>query len=306
MSISVRFLLCFFSFCQLPSAMASSFSILNFQFSILNSSPVLMTIGGHHFDVDDFEYVYHKNQTAEKQTLDECLELYIPFKLKIVAAKDAGLDASPAIMDSWTRYSAPSTGAPVAAETAGEILDGLLLYAMTDSVVWSKAARDSVGLRTFYRKNARSFRWAKRMDATVYYCSDAKSAEWIRQAVKNKNEGSGRLPNGLFSFFCDDNGVSPCVDTARHTFPKGAKTVADRVIWKKGCSKLLELNGKYVFLDVHFILRPARKSFEEARGQVMAEYQNELENKWLEQLKKQYPVIVDKTVWAELKKKYAE
>jgi len=88
--------------------------------------------------------------------------------------------------------------------------------------------------------------------------------------------------------------------------PKGANTVADRVKWKKGCSKILEWNGKFVFLDVHSILHPTRKTFEEARGQVIAGYQDELERKWVEQLKKKYPVTIDENVWADLKMKYAE
>ena len=266
----------------------------------------MLKIGPYQFDVDDFEYVYHKNQIAGKQTLDECLALYIPFKLKIAAAKDAGLDTLPEIINEWKRYQDQFATQHISAGISGEIFDGLLLYAITDSVVWSNAARDSAGLKAFYKRNARSFRWGKRMDATVYYCSDAKIAEKLRTAVQNKNEGSGRLPNGLFTFFCDTNGVSPCVDTVHYVFPKGANTVADRVKWKKNCSKILEMNGKYVFLDVHAILRPARKTFEEARGQVMAGYQDELEHKWLEQLKKRYPVIIDEKVWTDLKKKYAE
>jgi len=293
MIINIRFIL-FFVFYQL--------SIVNCQLSTLHASPVLVKIGTYHFDVDDFEYVYLKNNMVVKQTFDECLTLYIPYKLKIAAAKDAGLDGLPEIIDEWTRYRNQTSDQQI----AGEILDGLLLYAMTDSVVWSKATRDSAGLRTFYKKNARSFRWAKRMNATVYYCSDTKIAERIRSAVNNKNEGHGELPNGLFTFFCDTDGASPCVDTVHYTFPKGANTVADRVNWKKGCSKILQLNGKFVFLDVHAILRPARKTFEEARGQVVAGYQDELENKWLEQLKQQYPVTIDEKVWANLKKKYAE
>ncbi|MDR1171274.1 MAG: peptidylprolyl isomerase [Bacteroidales bacterium] len=189
-------------------------------------------------------------------------------------------------------------------ETTGEFLDGLLLFAITDSVVWSKATRDSAGLTAFYKKRARSCKWGKRMDATIYYCSDAKVAERLHRTVKNKNEGLGRLPDGLFTFFCD--ATSPCLDTVRRMLPKGANTIADRVKWKKGCSKILEWNGKFVFLDVHAVLRPARKTFEEARGEALSGYQDELESKWVEQLKKQYPVTIDEKVWTDLKRKYAE
>jgi len=212
------------------------------------------------------------------------------------------LDTLPDILNEWARYRHQFS----TKQAADELLNGLLLYAMTDSVVWSKASRDSVGMSAFYKKNARQFRWGKRMDATIYYCSDAKVAERVRATVKNKNENMGRLPINLFTFFCDEHSISPCVDTVRFTLAKGANTVADRMKWRVGSSKILELNGKYVFLDVHTIHRQRRKTFEEARGQVIAGYHDELERKWVEQLKKQYPVSIDENVWAGLKMKYAE
>ena len=239
---------------------------------------------------------------AGNQTIDECMALYISYKLKITAAKDAGLDTLPEIINEWTRYRRQLS----TKQADNELLDGLLLYAITDSVVWSKAACDSTGLSVFHKNNARKFRWEKRMDATIYYCSDAKIAEGLHKLVNNKNEGRGILPNNLFTFFCASNGVSPCVDTIRMTLFKKTYTVADQVKWKKGCSKILELNGKVVFLDVHSILRPTRKTFEEARGQVIAGYQDVLESQWVEQLKKKYPVTIDENVWADLKMKYAK
>jgi hypothetical protein len=274
-----------------------------FALTVTAAEPVLMQVGSYSFDVTDFEFVYHQNRTAGRQTIDECMALYITCKLKIVAARDAGLDTLPEIIHEWTRCRDL-----VAAKGAVEnhLLDGLLLFAMTDSVVWSRATRDTVGLQAFYKKNARAFKWEKRMDATIYYCSDEKVADRLSRMVKNKNEGKGKLPNGLFTFFCGANGVSPCVDTVRLMLPKGANTVADRIKWKKGCSKILNVHDKYVFLDVHFILRPTRKTFEEARGIAVSEYQKELERQWIEQLKLKYPVMIDEMVWADLKKKYAE
>jgi peptidyl-prolyl cis-trans isomerase SurA len=161
-------------------------------------------------------------------------------------------------------------------------------------------------LKAFYKKNARAYKWKKRMDATIYYCSTEKVAEQISRSVKNKNGGMGQLPNNLFTFFFNANYISPCIDTIRRTLPKGANTVADRVKWEKGCSKILKWNNKFVFLDVHTIILPARKTFEEARGETIAGYQDELERKWVEQLKKKYSITIDQEVWTNLKKKYAE
>ena len=386
--------------------------------------PVLMRAGTHTFTVSDFEYVYHRNHHAAGQKLDDCLSLYIPYKLKIVAAKETGLDTLPDIVDEWKKYrdqlttkilkdtiinelllrdrkimSSDRMSAGIARfadklkekyhfiedtvllknifqekqytnsknpalfsfagqnvtlvdfeqyqataklrkhnfvtaeymyqqfvsevlldyensrleinhkdfrDITGEYLDGILLFAISDREVWSKAKQDSSGLTNFYKKNAKSYRWGKRMDATVYYCSDKKVATRVSRTIREKNEGTGRLPEGLYTFFCEADGKNPCIDTIRRTLPKGANTLADRFKWKKGCSKIMEWNGNFVFLDIHDILRPRRKTFEEARGEVIADYQDELENKWIEQLKKKYPVTIDEIVWADLKKKYAE
>ncbi len=187
-----------------------------------------------------------------------------------------------------------------------EYYDGLLLFDIMEREIWSKAAQDTGGFAAFYTRNAKSYRWGKRMMATVYYCSDQQTAVRSHQAVHNRNVKAVRLPDDLFNFFCDKDGASPCVDTVRLILPWKENTVADQVKWKKGCSKILEWNGKFVFLDVHAILPPKRKTFEEARSEALADYQDELERQWIEQLKKEYPVTVDQVVWTDLKKKYAD
>jgi peptidyl-prolyl cis-trans isomerase SurA len=55
-----------------------------------------------------------------------------------------------------------------------------------------------------------------------------------------------------------------------------------------------------------YILRthsdPSPRTFDEARGLVINDFQNELENKWIAELKKKYPVKVDEGVFRSLMK----
>ena len=44
------------------------------------------------------------------------------------------------------------------------------------------------------------------------------------------------------------------------------------------------------------------RTFEEARGLVINDYQNELENQWIDELKKKYPVVIEETVFKALPK----
>lgn len=56
---------------------------------------VLLEIAGKPITINEFEAIYHKNNdltSIDKKTLDEYLELFINFKLKVQAAEDLGYD----------------------------------------------------------------------------------------------------------------------------------------------------------------------------------------------------------------------
>jgi len=64
--------------------------------SQVNNDDVLMTIGGKKITVGEFISIYHKNnpkgETPDKKNIDEYLDLYINFKLKVREAEDLGFD----------------------------------------------------------------------------------------------------------------------------------------------------------------------------------------------------------------------
>ncbi len=62
-----------------------------------NGKAVLLTIDGEPAYVSDFLYIYNKNSNdsvADQKTLDEYLEMYINYKLKVHEAKQLGLDTA--------------------------------------------------------------------------------------------------------------------------------------------------------------------------------------------------------------------
>ena len=56
--------------------------------------PVLMTVGGKPVTLSEFEYLYHKNnaQQSTPQAIEEYLKLFIPYRQKVAAAEELGLD----------------------------------------------------------------------------------------------------------------------------------------------------------------------------------------------------------------------
>lgn len=60
-----------------------------------NADLVIMKINGHNITRSEFEYSYNKNNTEDvidKKDVQDYVQLYIDYKLKVEAAKDAGLD----------------------------------------------------------------------------------------------------------------------------------------------------------------------------------------------------------------------
>jgi len=45
-----------------------------------------------------------------------------------------------------------------------------------------------------------------------------------------------------------------------------------------------------------------QRSYAEARGLVISDYQGELENQWVAELKKKYPVKIDEKVYQQISK----
>ena len=82
------------------------------------------------------------------------------------------------------------------------------------------------------------------------------------------------------------------------TFAKGGNRYVDAATWQAG-NQLVSVDGKKAWLEISRI-EPARpKTFSEARGTVINDYQRQLEQEWLAKLKQQFPVQVNE---AEVKK----
>ena len=73
------------------------------------TDPVLMEIGGKQIKRSEFEYIYNKNNSAstvEKKDLDEYVDMFINFKLKVLEAENAGIDTTQAFRKEFAGYRA--------------------------------------------------------------------------------------------------------------------------------------------------------------------------------------------------------
>ena len=71
------------------------------------NDPVLMTIHGVSVPRSEFEYSFNKNNAEgviDKKTVDEYVDLFVNYKLKVIAAREAHLDTLPSFKREYAQY----------------------------------------------------------------------------------------------------------------------------------------------------------------------------------------------------------
>ncbi|MGE5107696.1 MAG: peptidylprolyl isomerase, partial [Sphingobacteriales bacterium] len=175
-----------------------------------------------------------------------------------------------------------------------EFKEGNLLFEIMEKNVWSKAGADSAGLKNYYTQHKEKYKWEPSVDAIIVTCSDSLAAVNAMKKIKadplswkkfaEEFEGRVQADSGRFEM----NQI-PIVE--RTNFEKGLITLPLKN----------EQDGSSVFSYIVNVYREVGlRNFEEARGLVINDYQQVLEDKWIEKLKKKYPVKVDEKVLGEL------
>jgi peptidyl-prolyl cis-trans isomerase SurA len=75
-------------------------------------------------------------------------------------------------------------------------------------------------------------------------------------------------------------------------FQKGENDILKQIEWKVD-SFMVDKDNRTYFIIISKIDAPRQKTFEEARGLAISDYQQFLEEQWLAELKKKYPVVIN-------------
>jgi len=180
-----------------------------------------------------------------------------------------------------------------------EYEEGILLFEATKLLVWDKASQDTVGLKAFHKKNPGKYKWDERAEVTIYTLKsdDLGSREEI------KTMASSNLTNQALKNM-DPNKRKVAIQSK--TLEKGKDEKLAKVDWKVGSMTNWTVNPRNKaesFIRIDNILPPANKSLKEARGYVIADYQDNLEKEWLKELRKSYKVDINDKVFESMIKK---
>jgi len=177
-----------------------------------------------------------------------------------------------------------------------EFKEGNLLFEIMQRKIWDKASTDSAGLHNYFEAHKDKYWWEASADALLFSCNNEQTAQALRNSLV-------RNPIGWRSLG-DSAGAAVQVDSGRYELaqiPALDKQVASPRLLTPTVSNKADNTVSFAYiLQVYHDRSP--RNYRDARGFVINDYQAHLEEQWIAELKKKYPVKVDEAVFASLLK----
>jgi peptidyl-prolyl cis-trans isomerase SurA len=185
---------------------------------------------------------------------------------------------------------------PAFADVLQEYRDGLLLFDLMEKEIWNKAAKDSIGLKTYYKENTSKYIWEDRIDMEMASANDRETATKIQNYLKAGKTGT-EIKEKL------NSDKEQKVIFTRGVYEISSVKLPTQLELKIGTSKIHEHNKGFHVIVINKVLKSAPKTLEETKGAVINDYQNHIESMWINDLKTRFKVHVNQKVLAKLKLK---
>lgn len=182
-----------------------------------------------------------------------------------------------------------------------EYEEGFLFFEVTNREVWSKASQDSVGITEYYNKNKDKYMWGERATLSTFTIHADSPEQFLKDCEYVKALDTKDLLRKLNTK--DKEVVSYTTEIIEK--PKEG-VMKDDMSWKVGSTSYPERNTDQksgTIKKIISITPPAPKELKDARGFVIADYQDYLDKQWIEKLKKEYKVVINEDVFNSLIKK---
>jgi len=172
-----------------------------------------------------------------------------------------------------------------------EYHDGLLVYEISNREVWEKAQQDFLGQESFFKRNRKNYKWEEPRFKGMAYCTrQAEDIDNVKKAVKGKP--FEKWAEILRSTFNSDSVLRIRVEEG--IFKKGYNALVDKQIFGK--DTLATLLKDFPYTAVYGKKISAPETVDDVRQQVISDYQEELEKRWVERLRKLYRIEIDENV----------
>ena len=173
-----------------------------------------------------------------------------------------------------------------------EYHDGLLLYEISNQLVWDKAAKDEAGLANFFKKHKKNYAWdTPRYKGMAYHVKTQGDVKAVRDCVKKL--AFDKWAEALRTTFNADSVIRIRVE--KGIFKKGDNALVDSLVFKKDTT-VTHLKDYPIDAVYGKLLKKGPEDYNDVRGLVVADYQEALEKEWVADLRRKYVVKVNDEV----------
>ena len=168
-----------------------------------------------------------------------------------------------------------------------EYEEGILLFEATKRAVWDRANQDTVGLAAYHHKYQDNYKTEEKGSLVTFTVktTDAKEAEKVAKMAMKKD------PQEVMKKF---NKKSQIVSFVEETLEKQNPRFAN-MTWQLNFQSPVvkaESGEGFIFSRISQIQPVRNKTLKEARGYVVADYQDYLEKEWMKELMAAYKIEV--------------
>jgi peptidyl-prolyl cis-trans isomerase SurA len=173
-----------------------------------------------------------------------------------------------------------------------EYREGLLLFELMQDKIWEGAKNDSIGLQEFYNLKKQNYIWPDRIEGSVARSSDKTYIKKVRKYWA-KNQSNKMIDEAL-------NKEQQNVVFSNGELELGHPALPKSFPFKTGVSEVIEENSNFYVINITALKPTALKTFEEAKGQLLADYQITLESDWINELRAKFKVDINQDVLAKV------
>jgi peptidyl-prolyl cis-trans isomerase SurA len=171
------------------------------------------------------------------------------------------------------------------------------LFELTDKSVWTKASTDSAGLAEYFAGNKAKYQWGPSFEGRILRCGNEKDLTEMQTLLRN-------FPIDTVIERMNLNGALKVnVEEGKFEYEKLDKAALG--VAERQYSVIVKNNdgSGSVYCPTKIIKTTSQKVLADARGYVIADYQDYLEKKWIADMEAKYPVKINEAVLKVMVKK---
>ena len=170
-----------------------------------------------------------------------------------------------------------------------EYHDGLLLYELCSTQIWEPAKTDTLGLENYFKQNKKNYAWdTPHFSGMVFYCKEKADVKLVKKLLKKEKDDANWITVVREHF----NKDSVMVRMDKRLFAKGDNNNVDAIVFKVKGTEVKPLEGFSHIGYVGKVLKKGPEKWTEVGAKVVQDYQKAQEDKFVEELRKKYPVVI--------------